>query len=362
MKTNYHTQKLIATLSEKFNRKYVFLVGRATTAIYIALKTIDAKKGNIILPDILCPSPANAVIYGGFDNRFCDVNISDYNMNIDSLNETINNSTQAIIPVHLFGHPVEIDPILEIAEDNNCIVIEDAAQSFGGTYNGKILGSLGDISVLSFGGKIIDGGGGGAILTDSLIHAKKVQKLINFLPNKPTNIQKRYEDYKKYYYSTSRCADQIERKCLFKAMPLLYKDIYLYAFEKEVIEKILMEITFLDDNIIKRKENVKLYRKNLQHPFIRHPHLNKDDVIYRYSILIEEPHCNRVTEEIRKRGYDASNLYYVPLHEIFETNQDIETFKNSNYVSKRILNLWNEPKIKEEYIIGLCNTIIEKLS
>lgn len=362
MKTDSDTHKLITTLSEIFNRKYVFLVGRATTAIFIALKTIDAKKGNIILPDILCPSPANAVIYSGFDNRFCDVNISDYNINIDSLNETINNLTRAIIPVHLFGHPVDMDHILEIAEDNNCIVIEDAAQSFGGTYKGKNLGSLGDISVLSFGGKIINGGGGGAILTDSLLYAKKIQKLLNLLPNMPTNIQKRYEDYKKYYYSTSRCTNQIEKKCLFTAMPSLYKDIYLYKFQKEVTEKILEEIALLDDNIMKRKENVKLYQKNLQHPFIRHPILNNDDVIYRYSILIEEPHCNRVTEEIRKRGYDASNLYYVPLHEIFETNQDIKMFKNSNYVSKRILNLWNEPKIKEEYIIEVCNIIIDQLS
>ena len=126
-------------LSNMFKRKYVFLVGRATTGIYLALKAMKIKDGNVVMPDILCPSPADAVLYNNLKPKFCDVNLFDFNMNIASLNEVIDKSTKAIIPVHLFGQPSEMDKIEQIAEEKNLFVIEDVAQAFGASYKNKKL-------------------------------------------------------------------------------------------------------------------------------------------------------------------------------------------------------------------------------
>jgi len=361
MKNNEYITLLKEGLSERFDRKYVFLVGRATTAIYLALKATKVKNGNVVLPDILCPSPANAVLYSGLRPMFCDVNLHDYNMNAESLQEVITKDTRAVIPVHLFGQPAEMDKIEEIAEDNDLFVIEDVAQAIGGEYKGKKLGSFGDVSILSFGGKIIDAGDGGALLTDSAKLAKSVENDIGKLSHKPLNLNQRYDEYKKYFYKTADVRDAYKRKCLSLAMPYLYEDLYLYKFEKEIAEKIYSEVEKLEENILKRKENARMYREKLRHSYIIYPEYKYNGTIYRYSILLKGRYQKKVTEELRKSGYDASNLYYAPLHEMYLGDQKQETFKNTEYISKHILNLWVEPRITEEYIEGVCETIIQQL-
>jgi dTDP-4-amino-4,6-dideoxygalactose transaminase len=137
------SEDLKEIISANFERKYVFLTGSATTAIFLALKGLKIKKkGNVFLPDTLCPDPANAVIYSGLKPIFCDVNLNDYNMNADSLNEAITKNTREIIPIHLFGQPAEMQRIEEIAEDRDLAIIEDAAQAAGGRYKGKKPGHL----------------------------------------------------------------------------------------------------------------------------------------------------------------------------------------------------------------------------
>lgn len=361
MKNNEYMTLLKEGLSERFDRKYVFLVGRATTAIYLALKATKVKEGNVVLPDILCPSPANAVLYAGLKPIFCDVNLHDYNMNVESLQEVITKDTKAIIPVHLFGQPAEMDKIEEIAEDSDLFVIEDVAQAIGGEYKRKKLGCFGDISIFSFSGKIIDAGDGGALLTDSTKLAKSIKKEIEKLPHKPSNLNQRYEDYKRYYYNTADIRDAYKRKCLFLAMPYLYEDLYLYKFENEISEMIYLELEELKKNTAKRKENARMYRKELQHPCIVHPEYKFNGTIYRYSILLKGGYQEKVTDALRKNGYDASNLYYVPLHEIYLTDQNEEKFENAKYVSRSILNLWVEPRITEEYIDGVCRIILDTL-
>jgi len=188
-------------LSNIFEKKYVFLVGRATTGIYLALKAMKIKDGNVVMPDILCPSPADAVLYNDLKPKFCDVNLYDFNMNIESLNEVINKKTKAIIPVHLFGQPSEIDKIEQMAEEKNLFVIEDVAQAFGGSYKGTKLGSFGDVSVLSFGGKTIKASDGGAVITDDDKIAKKIGEYITKLPKRPKNLEYIFKIYRRYFYT-----------------------------------------------------------------------------------------------------------------------------------------------------------------
>lgn len=355
---------LKATLSDMFERKHVFLVGRATSAIYVALKAAGIRTGSVVLPDVLCPSPANAVLYSGLGPVFSDVNIHDYNMSVDSLNEVVDKETKAVIPVHLFGHPAKMERIGEIAKDNGLFVIEDVAQALGGEYKGKKLGSYGDVSVLSFGGKIIDGGDGGALLTDSDTLARAIEKKIEKLPPKPSNIEERYDEYKRYYYETADIRNEEKRRERFLAMPRLYKDLYLYKFETGAAKRICLELESLDENLKRRRENAGMYRKMLTHPLIAHPGCQTGAAfaVYRYSVLIKgDGNRKKVTEKLRKKGYDASNLYYVPLHEIYASGQEDGVFKNTIHVGQHILNLWVEPGITKEYIRGVCETILGAL-
>ena len=359
MSGSHARKQLEGRLSEFFGRKHVFLVGRATTAIYLALKA-GGRRGNAILPDMLCPSPANAVLYSGLKPRFCDVRIADYNMGIESLESMINRDTVAKIPVHMFGQPADMSGICELAKKHGAMVIEDVAQAFGGKLDGKMLGSFGDVSVLSF-GKILGNGDGGAVMTDSDKLAKAIEEGIAKLPAKPTNLAERYEDYKKYYYTAAGTEDPKKRKALFAALPEIYGDLYLYGFTNDNMERIDTAMDALEGNLIARRRNAARYRKILSHPDIVHPAYSEDQgTFFRYSILLKTK-CREVTDELRKRKYDASNLYFVPLHEMYEPENSEGNNRNTEFISKRILNLWVEPRITSEYIDGACNAILETL-
>ena len=319
MESEKYIKEQIASI---FNRKYVFLTGRATTAIYIALKALKIKKGKVVLPDILCPDPANAVLYTGLKPIFCDVNLYDYDMNFDSLNEVITKDTRVIIPVHLFGQPAEMDKIEGSAEDNNLFVIEDVAQAVGGRYKGKKLGTFGDVSILSFGGKIIDAGGGGALLTDDAGIAKNIEEEIQKLPLRPKNKEEMYNIYRRYFYAARDTSNKIDKlHFLFLPLPHIFKKMYLYKFDMDIAKRVYFELENLDEYNKKRRENAEEYRKKLQHPDIIHPKYKyyNNGTVYRYSILVKRDQ-EKVTEAIRRNGYDASNLY-APLHKMYLSHQ-----------------------------------------
>lgn len=363
MEDKKYTKHLKERLANIFNRKYVFLTGRATTAIYIALRALKIKQGEVILPDILCPSPANAVLYCGLKPVFCDVNIYDYNINIESLNEVITKDRKVIIPVHLFGQPAEMDKIEEIAEDNNLFVIEDVAQALGGEYKGKKLGRFGDISILSFGGKIIDAGDGGALLTDDRGTARNIEEEMQKLPLQPKNKEKMYNIYRRYFYAARDISNKFDKlHFLFLPMPYIFKRMYLYKFDVDTAKKVYFKLETLDKYNKKRRENAEEYFRKLQHPDIIHPKYKyyNDGTVYRYSILVKKDQ-KKVTESIRKSGYDASNLY-PPLHKMYLRHQKERTFENAEFVGKHIINLWVEPRVTKEYIEGVCETIIDSLN
>jgi dTDP-4-amino-4,6-dideoxygalactose transaminase len=146
-------------------------------------------------------------------------------------------------------------------------------------------------------------------------------------------------------------------------MPALFKDLYLYRYTDDNTERINAALDSLPENLAARKRNAMLYRRLLNHPGIIHPEYDWDNgTIYRYSVRIPGK-CKQATEELRKRKFDASNLYYVPLHEIYDSAPDTHLFvPNTMTISSTILNLWVEPWITDDYIAGACDIILEVLS
>jgi len=103
------------------------------------------KEGKIALPTIVNPSPANAVLYAGLEPIFCDINLNDFTIDTSSLEQLIENeqNIKAIIAVHIFGQPADMDKIIQIARSRGIYVIEDTAQAMGGKYQSKVVGSFG---------------------------------------------------------------------------------------------------------------------------------------------------------------------------------------------------------------------------
>lgn len=126
-------------------------LANGTDALHLALRALDIGPGDeVITVSFTFMATAGAVGLVGAKPVFIDVDPKTYNMDVDKIVEKITPKTKAIIPVHIYGQPADMDPILEIAKKYNLYVIEDCAQAIGATYKGKRVGSLGDIGCFSF--------------------------------------------------------------------------------------------------------------------------------------------------------------------------------------------------------------------
>ena len=175
--------KFIPEFEEKFaaycETKYGIATSSGTTALHLALIALGIEPGDeIIIPTLTFVATANAVIYTGARPVFVDSHPDYWCINPENIEEAITPRTKAIIPVHLYGHPCDMDAILDIARRHNIYVIEDAAEAHGAEYKGKRAGSFGDISCFSFyGNKIITTGEGGMCVTSNKQLADKMKTL-----------------------------------------------------------------------------------------------------------------------------------------------------------------------------------------
>jgi perosamine synthetase len=149
-----------------------------TAALHLALLALGIGPGDeVILPTLTFVATANAVRYCGATPVFADSEKFTWNIDPTKIEELITERTRAIIAVHLYGHPVDMDPILELARKHRLWVVEDAAEAHGAEYNGRKAGSLGDVATFSFyGNKIITTGEGGMVLTDDNDLADRVRR------------------------------------------------------------------------------------------------------------------------------------------------------------------------------------------
>ena len=173
--------------------KYAIALSNGTSALHIGLLLTGVKKGDeVLVPSMTFIATANAISYCNAIPHFIDINESTLGIDVDKLSEYLKNHTfikngkcmnsitgniiSAVVPVHTFGHPIEIDKLLKLSKKYNLKVIEDSAEALGSKYKNQHCGTFGNLGVLSFNGnKIITTGGGGAIITNNRLLAEKIR-------------------------------------------------------------------------------------------------------------------------------------------------------------------------------------------
>ena len=161
--------------------KHAVSCSNGTTALHLALLALDIKEGDeVIVPTFSFIASSNAIVYVGAKPIFIDSEPITYNMDISKIEERITEKTKAIMVVHIFGQPMDMDRIIEIAKKHNLYIIEDCAEAHGADYKGKPVGCIGDIGCFSFyGNKIITTGEGGMCVTNN----ETLYKRMDFLKN-----------------------------------------------------------------------------------------------------------------------------------------------------------------------------------
>lgn len=174
--------------SKRAGRKFGIAVCNGTAALEAAVIAAGVKKGDeVILPSFTIISCASSIIRAGAIPVLVDSEEDNWNMNVNQIRNKISKNTKAIMIVHIYGLPVDIYPVLKLAEEFNLKIIEDAAELIGQTYKGKPCGSFGDVSTFSFyPNKHITTGEGGMIVTDDPEIESRCRSLRNlcFKPEK----------------------------------------------------------------------------------------------------------------------------------------------------------------------------------
>jgi perosamine synthetase len=149
--------------------RYGIACANGTVAMHLALATLGLEPGDeVIVPTFTMIATINAVTYCGATPVLVDCEPNYWQMDVAQVAAKITPRTKAIIPVHIYGHPVDMDPLMELARRHGIMVVEDAAEAHGAEYKGRRAGSLGDAAGFSFyGNKIITTGEGGMITTDN---------------------------------------------------------------------------------------------------------------------------------------------------------------------------------------------------
>lgn len=289
-----YSEELSQELCNLLGINFVLPTGSGTAALELACAVLLKRGSEVIMPSFTFSSCANAVLLVGAKPVFCDIDINTYNIDSGEIEKLITKKTRAIMPVHYAGMACDMETILKLAKKYNLAVIEDSAHALGSKYQGKFLGTLGDIGSFSFHGtKNISSGEGGFFSTDRA----KVSKLAEIIREKGTDRSSFMRGEKKKY-SWVRVGRSLVLSDILSAIALeqIKKIHTINKLRKKNAEYLLKGLSGLSSKIILPK--VSAGTEPNWHIFaIRVPQVIRDKVI----------------KGLRSYGIEAS-FHYLPLH------------------------------------------------
>jgi perosamine synthetase len=330
--------------------KHVVAVNSGTAALYAALLAADIKKDDeILLPSFTFVATANSVAALGARPVFVDINTQDYTLDISDLKSKITTKSKAIIPVHLYGHPSDIDEIVEIANKHSLDVIEDACQSVGSTYKHKQTGTIGLMGCFSmYASKVLTCGEGGAIATNSDNIAEKLRMIRN---------HGMVEGYDTRVFGLNLRLPELSAaiaKVQTKRLPTM---LSARRSNAELMSKTLVDASE------KLKITIKLPTENE----------NKRFNWYLYTIAFEDNITrDKAKRKMLEKGIVATVYYDPPVHqtpyyskmielsrENNEKNNNVKNLPKTEQSSRQVLSLPVHPLVKDQDIEDMSNIIKE---
>ncbi len=270
--------------------KYGIASTSGTSALHIAVAALRIGKGDeVIVPDFTMIAPIYAVAYQGAKPVFVDAEPRSWTIDVKKIEERITKRTKAIMPVHIYGHPCDMAPIMKLAEKYSLYIIEDAAEAHGALYKGKKAGSFGRINAFSFyTNKVITTGEGGMVVTNDKKLAERAQWLGNL------------------------CFDK-ERRYIHKEIGFKYPMTNMQAAIG------LAQLEYIEKTIQRKREIAHAYNKLLKKiPGITTPYEAKNvrNVYWMYGILINDEFGisrDKVKNLLFKRGIDT-RYFFTGMH------------------------------------------------
>jgi len=328
--------------------KYAVAVNSGTAALHISTSSININPGDeVITTPLTFVASANCVVYRGGTPIFADIRKDTYNIDPAEIKKKITPKTKALIPVHFAGQPCDMDEILEIAEENNLFVIEDAAHAIDAEYQKKKIGNISDLTSFSFHPvKNITTAEGGMVTTNN---DELNEKLLMFRTHGISkDAVKRFEKSGGYYYNMQYLGFRYN-------MSELHASLGIHQLKK------------LDDFQKRRSEIVKIYNKELENleeitlPYVE-DNIKHSWHLYVIQLNLENLKIDRdkIFEALREENIGV-NVHYIPVHyhsfyqKKFGLKEGI--LPNVEWLFPRLLTIPLFPKMTDKDVYDVVNAL-----
>lgn len=318
-----HLKALEEEIAAHCHTEYAVGVASGTDALHLSLLACSIGPGDeVITTPFTFIATAEAISQAGATPAFVDIDPRTFNIGVDKIEEKITPRTKAILPVHLYGQPVDIDEIITLAENHNLKIIEDCAQAIGAEYRGKRVGSFGDAGCLSFFPSKNLGcyGDGGMVVTNNPEIAERIRLL-------------RTHGSKQKYYHT-----------------LLGFNSRLDEIQAAILR---VKLRHLDEWNARRQEIAALYQALLKDARVTTPYLapERKHIYHQYTIRVTKR--DELQKKLRQLEIASAVYYPLPLHlqEVYKSLGYPEgSLPESERAAKEALSLPMFPELKEEEI------------
>ena len=316
--------------SNKINVRHATAVSNGTVALHLALLALGIGDGDeVIVPTLTYIASVNAIRYTGATPIFVDSLSNTWQLDPADVERRVTKKTKAIMAVHLYGHPCDMDVIMDIANHHGLYVIEDAAEAFGSKYKGLPVGSIGHIATFSFfGNKTITTGEGGMVVSND---QTLIERVIHFKGQGLATHRQYWHDIVGYNYRmTNICAA-----------------IGLAQLEQA-------------DKFIERKREIASNYKRLLSGLPIQFHEESPEVFHTYwmfSILVlDVNHRDELRSFLIANGVDTRPLFY-PAHTMPMYCVPFQSHRVAEDLGRRGLNLPSYPSLGDEELEFICKTI-----
>jgi perosamine synthetase len=322
------------SFSKYIRTEYGIATSNGTTALHLALVSLGIGKGDkVLIPSLDFISVANAVTYTGAEPIFLDSHPEYWCIDPSQIVERINKQTKAIIAVHLYGHPCDMDKIVKIASDYDLYLLEDCAEAHGAEYKNRKTGSFGIISCFSFyGNKIITTGEGGMCLTDD----RKLSEKMKILRDHGMNPDRKY-----------------------------WHDVIGFNYRMTNLQAAIgvAQLQKIDHIIDSKRRIARLYSDHLKElpsvtPAPEMPWAKS--VYWLYSVLVEESLRNNLMDLFEKQGIEVRPFFY-PSHTLppYASNLHLHVAEE---LSKKGINLPSGFRLTENHVRRITDLMGEVLN
>ncbi|GAQ94529.1 dTDP-4-amino-4,6-dideoxygalactose transaminase [Thermodesulfovibrio aggregans] len=332
-------------IAEYIGTKYAIGVSSGTDALVLSLRALAIQGKNqeywdrddfVITTPFTFTATGDAILRSGATPLFVDIELESYTINPELIKKVLDkygSKVKGIVPVHLYGHPCNMDEIMDIAREYNLFVVEDCAQSFSTKWDGKMTGSFGDVGCFSFfPSKNLGGfGDGGMITTNNEEVAEVIRMLLKHGGKDKYNVD---------HIGYNARLDTIQAAVL------------------------LAKMQYIDEFTERRRKIASIYNEELKDlNWLKTPyeHPKAYHVYHQYTIRLTGKDRNQLQRYLKENGIDSMVYYPVPLHKmkVFINNgmEIFESLENSELASKSVLSLPIEPLMEEREVDIIVETI-----